>query len=156
MRLAAFLVSFLSFAQVGFAAVYAEWGLGLNSGQTQTKYAEFGIENETPYITDYRFGVGGWLDKSDIPGVKDSVYAHLTLGIQPRLDPFRLGYFIGPGIISEPDSQLGSNLQVVHKLILGFKDWRGASVSLVYTHFSNGGATDINNGRDFGGIQVQF
>lgn len=139
-----------------FAAVYGEWGLGLNDSQSQTKYGEFGYEEQTPYMYDYRFGVGSFLDKSDKPGNKDSVYTHLTVGIQPRIDPLRLAYFIGPALISSPDNRLGSYLQCAHKFIVGFKDFRGASISFVYTHFSNAGLKRPNLGRDFLGIQVQF
>ncbi len=149
------LVCFLT-GSLAHCEVYGEWGLGLNAGKSQIKYGEFGYESETPYIWDYRAGVGAFVDRTATPGVKDSLYCHLTAGIAPRIDPIRIGYYLGPALISSPDSQLGSNLQVVHKLIVGFKDFRGAAISLVYTHFSNAGATKINKGRDFMGLQLQI
>ena len=142
-----------------YAASYGTFGSALahpSNELSAVKFVEFGVQEELKTF-DYRLGLGGWTDKSSYPGVQSSPYMLGQLGLTTRpVGGIYAGYFVGPAVVANTDRLLGSVFEVIHALSIGFKDTRGVKVGITIRHFSSGGLSRRNTGRDLVGLEVQF
>ena len=90
---------------------------------------------------------GVWIARQ--AGRKTSVYFAPAWGY--RIVPFKGIYveaYIGVGLISRPDSQLGGHFQIFHDVNFGFSQG-GWGLGLGFKHISSAGIYSPNKGRDF-------
>jgi pectin methylesterase-like acyl-CoA thioesterase len=78
------------------------------------------------------------------------------VGIDLKLKEKYVSYFIGPAILTETDTILGSNFQVFHKLSIGYRDDQDKRIGLFIKHFSDAGISNANYGRNFVGLEISF
>jgi hypothetical protein len=143
------------------AAVYGEFGTAIahqiKTIETGAKNIEFGW-TDSIYWGRYQVGLGGWEDKSGVPGVEGSLYGQLSFGLEPDLEGAYINYHIGPSFISQTDSMLGSRWQIFQEIGFGVKDYRDIRIGIVIKHWSNGAwwGNGVNSGRNFLNLRVQF
>jgi len=88
-----------------------------------------------------------------LTGLKNSGFLSAQIGVEPRWDYFYVSMLSGVGLITNPDSILGSGFQFFHDFAVGVKDDRNVGVGFYYKHISNAGIKMPNYGRDFFGIE---
>jgi hypothetical protein len=141
--------------------VYGQWGVSVGhpestSDPAQVKTIEFGYQQSYEKI-DTRVSLGGWTDKTNYQGAKNSLYVQYLVGVETRrTEGIFVAYFIGPAYISNPDSLLGTHLQFSQQLHFGIRDKRRVGISVFAGHFSNAGISRVNKGRNFVGIGAHF
>ncbi len=147
------------------ADIYAQWGVASQhpagaKNLSDIKFIESGAFGKLGGKAAYSLGLGGWTDKSNyVHGdikARNALYALAMIGVEPQSEHMYMSYKIGPAVISRTDALLGSNIQIAQEIGIGMKDDSGVRVGIVVKHFSNAGLTDINEGRNFLGIQVGF
>lgn len=142
-------------------AYYGEWGVGYDhpthaSVTDHVKFVELGKEGDLGPVGSYQLGLGAWTDATHYKGANNSSYASAMFGIEPSSDNFYMHFRIGPAVISSPDTLLGSYFQVGQEIGFGFKDKSNRRIGLVFKHFSNGGLSKVNEGRNLIGLKVGF
>jgi hypothetical protein len=155
-----FLAGLLLMGATSNAAMYATWGVGVGHPEAtaspdKNKFIEVGTQISHD-VFDSRIGLGGWMDKSGYEGVRNSGYVQYQLGVETRKTGAYAAYFIGPALIQNKDSLLGSHFQISQSIEIGLADIRGVTVCLIARHFSNAGMTAVNKGRNFVGPQIRF
>lgn len=160
-----FLLLFL--CNIANADSFARYGVGVfNSAQNsfaETKTLSFGIldrflpkSNKFGFFV-YQFEGGFWIDSSGGEGRKSSLFGSSTAGMRIDGLPFTLSSLHGIGLVSHPDSMLGSVPQFFHDVCLGLlDDFNNANIGMCYKHISNAGIWQPNVGRDFLTIKLQL
>lgn len=122
---------------------------GIGSGERL-----YGLEYIYPIgsFTKLKLDGGVWIARR--PGRKTAFYLSPSWGY--RILPFKGIYvesYIGAGVISGIDSELGGLFQVFHDVNFGFiqDEW---SLGLGFKHISSAGIYTPNKGRDF--LSVRF
>lgn len=142
------------------ALVFGQFGsafaLPTDYKKVTVKCVEFGYQGIASHVFDYRLGVGGWAQTGRHEGMVNSGYGHVSLGLETKDSPVYAHYFLGGAYVVKNDLLLGSNLQVIHTLGIGLRDWRDIRIGISVKHLSNGGATPINQGRNFALIEAAF
>jgi len=147
-----------------YADSYARYGVGLSKSAknsfSETKTLGFGYTNKMFELRQlsflaYQYEGGFWVDSQRQEGRKDSLYGSASLGLDILADSFRVTSMHGIGLISSPDTYLGSHGQFFHDVCLGLQDdVNKANISLCYKHISNAGIVPPNIGRDFMSIKL--
>lgn len=143
------------------AYVYGEFGMAFDhkyeTQYSQVKQVEFGhiVEGKT---FNRNFSIGAWTDYTHVIGIeKRNVYVQYQLSLETRRHDLPYWYYsLGPAFVSNPDLMLGSHFQVSHELGWGAVDGRGVRFGFYLKHFSNGGLSSRNEGRNFVGIRAGF
>lgn len=120
------------------------------------KYIEAGYQDTFYKRFAYHATVGGWTDSTGYLGAQDSGQFSCGVGIKPEWGPFSLSYFLGPALITNPDSLLGSNFQIVNEFQIAVMDAQGFGMALFAKHFSNAGIWRPNYGRNFAGLRLIY
>lgn len=145
---------------LSYGYVYSEFGTAFDdkyeTQYSQIKQVEIGrvVEGRT---FDRTMSVGLWTDVSPVSGVKSSGYVQYQIGLATRrIDRPYWYYMVGPAFITSPDLLLGSHFQVGHEVGWGAVDSRGVRFGFYIKHFSDGGLSKRNEGRNFIGIRTGF
>lgn len=140
---------------------YGEIGIALAHPYTynwdKVRIIEFGYMADLNKTFQVRGNIGGWSDRSEYRRlVHDAVYQSLQLGLETKVVGTYLEYYIGPAIISNRDTMLGSYFQITQELGIGKRDARGVKIGIAWKHFSNAGMSKINKGRNFIVLKAEF
>jgi len=148
------------FSTPSFASIYLNWGTAFDypgdSQYSDVQTYALGHGGVLSKKFDYILEAGGWKDPGHFPGAKPALYTSAAIGLDLRLHEKYASYFIGPSILSDHDTILGSNYQVFHKFSFGVRDERDRRIGFFIKHWSNAGLTKINYGRNFAGLEVAF
>lgn len=89
------------------------------------------------------------------PGRKTSLTTAFMVGPEISNNALFASWFTGPGIIFNPDNDVGGPFQFFHEGTVGFKDhMSGVKLGISYRHYSNWGIYGNNSGRDFIGLKL--
>lgn len=83
-------------------------------------------------------------------------YSKVGIGVEPRMKFLYLHFFQNVAFITKRDEYLSSSFQFVEEIGIGVIGLNKTSVGLNLQHFSNGGITLPNKGREVFGIQVRL
>lgn len=132
------------------AEYFFKYGLGLNNPfpDTSTKLMSIGMNDSLYSFIDYQLETGVLVDNSQIQGAVGFIGPSIGLRTKTT-EGLYAGFFVGPALITQPDSRLASIFEFNNDFELGIKDPRGVGIAVDYKHFSNAGLTQGNIGRDF-------
>lgn len=159
--LASLLVGIVSARGTAQVRGYGEFGIAVVHPYTynwdKIKTVEFGLVGDGPGDFTIRTNIGGWSDRCEYRRlVHDSLYQSLQIGVETKTVGTYAEYYIGPALISNRDSLLGSHFQIAQEIGIGRRDERGVKIGLAIKHFSNAGLSKINLGRNFLVIKVEL
>lgn len=99
--------------------------------------------------------LGGWMDRSGVPGRQSSLLGGASIGFHINSEYLFAQTFVGPALISNPDSNLGGYLQINNDISAGIRDPDiGCAIGVAYKRVSSLGMSSPNIGRDM--IMVQL
>ena len=142
---------------------YLRYGVGLagsaKNSAAELKFLGLGYQASFSEFQRYDFLVwqgeaGAWADNAG-GGRSSSGYASFGIGLRVNAGPIVLSSVHGPGLITTPDSYLGSVPQFFHDICAGLQDSTNkASFSFCYKHISNAGIWQPNVGRDLMDVKL--
>jgi len=143
-----------------FASTYLNWGMAFDypwpEEYSDVQNYAIGHHGILSKKFDYIIEGGGWKDSSHYPGAEASLYGAAAIGIDLKLHERYVSYYVGPSVISKRDVVLGSNFEVYQKVSIGWRDERDERIGFFVKHFSDGGLSKVNYGRNFVGAEVSF
>lgn len=152
-------IGLLLISSPSFSATYINWGVAVDY-PSDTQYSDvqnYAVGYRKPLkVFDYLLEAGAWKDGGVYPGAKPAFYGAAALGIDLKLHEKYVSYFVGPSCISAKDTLLGSAFQVYQRFSIGWRDSADKRIGFFLKHFSNGGLSKVNYGRNFVGIEVSF
>lgn len=167
--LASFLVVFVSgaiifvincfLAQCSYGdEIFMSYGLGVFKSAentiSETKVVNLGYRKTLLSPWNLELKTGGWFDGSNNPLRHSSLYASAGPQYVITNGAFVLRNGIGFGFITSPDMYLGGYFQFNPQLYLGYCDKDRACIGLNFNHFSSGGLSQPNIGRDSLSIEL--
>jgi hypothetical protein len=126
-------------------------GVGNSDGM---RTINLGIQEDIWHAFKQRAIGGFWLDNSG-NGKSDSGFIAAQLGFEVNVSGLVVSVFCGPGLITNPDSLLGSYFEFVSDGHVGFMDHDGYYLGGYYRHISDAGMTAVNIGRDVVGLELR-
>lgn len=134
---------------------YVKYGLGLNSDITNVKVIAAGVETPAFGFFNYQFEGGAYYDNTQTQGLIGFSSASLGVSVKSASGLFAKMY-VGPALITQTDSRLGSIFEFNIDLEAGLYDYRGIQFGADYKHMSNAGLFPNNIGRDMFLLKMQF
>lgn len=140
---------------------FVGYGVGVfkqaDSWLGQSKYAELGYRHFLYDGIYWQNKVGFWGEGSPDQTRKSGGWGATGLGLELSLPYVEMRSGYGVGLITTPDSQLGSRFpQFNGELYGGFRDKRGDGVGFQYEHISCASFCSPNEGRDFVTVQLSI
>lgn len=141
-------------------ATYINWGVAFDyPGDAQYSDVQnfaAGRRGALSPTFDYLIEAGAWKDGGHFPGATPSFYGATALGLDLELHEKYVSYYVGPSLLTRRDTILGSHFEVYQKFAIGFRDMYDRRIGFFIKHFSNGGLSEVNYGRNFVGMEVSF
>lgn len=141
-------IPWMCFAQSEFQIKY---GLGISrsaeKSNAEVKLISLANKHDITSIFGGKVEAGLWTDSAG-GGRKGSWFGGYAIGVDINPSVFFAQAYIGPAVISTPDSYLGGRFQFMHDASFGLRDDKRRSIGLCYKHISSAGIYNPNIGRD--------
>lgn len=126
-------------------------GAGLIDGSPSGAIKTFSLRQETSLLGPAHTALEGgfWTDTGRVQERRGSAFGLGQVGIKPGSERGLYGSaFVGAGLISNTDSQLGGHFQFAESFGIGVRD-ESSFIQIEYRHLSSAGIYKPNKGRDF-------
>lgn len=109
------------------------------------KLSSFGYGNKLSSLFEYQLEGGAFTSLTN----SEVYFASAQLGLVIKGRSLYSKMFTGPTYVSNTNEYLNTPIVLGNDLEFGIHDDRGVEFGVDYKHFSNGGVTSPNLGRDF-------
>lgn len=141
---------------------YLNWGIAEDypggGSYSDVQTYSFGVQEPMWKTLDLFAELGGWKDEGHYPGAQPGVFLAIGPALNLRMHEHYAQYSLGIAGIAPADSLLGSNIQVYHKLSIGFQqDGTNKRIGVGVKHLSDAGlGPGKNYGRNFVFLEVSI